>query len=137
MSSELNELKTFQAVVFSGLGEGEFFVNLYARNIRSALGITPYPGTLNLRLVGDPGEYLRALVRLRPTVIEPPAIPGARLGRVYAYPALLDSAVPVFIVRPEITTYKPDVIEVVAEARLRDLLNLNDGSVVSVSIEDP
>ena len=123
--------------MFSGLGEGEFFVNLYARNIRSALGITPYPGTLNLRLVEGVNEYVRVLGNLRPIVIEPPKIPGVVLGRVYAYPALLNSTVPVFIVRPEITAYKSDVVEVIAEVRLRDLLNLEDGDVVNISIEDP
>ena len=123
--------------MFSGLGEGEFFVNLYAKNIRSALGITPYPGTLNLRLVEGSDEYLRVLGNLRPVVIEPPRIPGIALGRVYAYPALLNSTVPVFIVRPEITAYKPDVVEVVAEVRLRDLLGLEDGDIVSIGIEDP
>jgi Domain of unknown function DUF120. len=33
--------------------------------------------------------------------------------------------------------YKGDVVEVIAEVRLRDLLNLNDGSEVLITIGDP
>jgi len=60
-----------------------------------------------------------------------------RLGKVLAYPALLNWTIEVYLVRPEITVYKGDVVEVIAEVRLRDLLNLNDGSEVLITIGDP
>ncbi len=131
--------REFKAIVFSGLGEGEFYVNLYARSLRTALGFTPYPGTLNLRIVSrdDVRGYLDELKGLRPLVIEPPKIQGVTLGKVLAYPATLNATVPVYIVRPELTTYKDDVIEVISEVRLRDLLNLSDGSEVLISVGDP
>ncbi|ADL19432.1 hypothetical protein ASAC_1027 [Acidilobus saccharovorans 345-15] len=127
-----------KAKVFSGLGEGEFFVNLYAKNIRKALGFSPFPGTLNLK-VEEPyvSALATALNRADPIMIDPPLVPGMRLGRVLAYPALLNYTIKVFIVRPEITVYKNDVIELVAEIKLRDLLNLTDGSEVTVTIEVP
>lgn len=127
-----------KARVFSGLGEGEFFVNLYAKNIRKALGFTPFPGTLNLKVEELYVDALsNTLSRIDPIIIEPPMVPGMRLGRVLAYPALLNCTVKVFIVRPEITVYKSDVIELIAEVKLRDLLNLTDGSEVLVTIETP
>jgi riboflavin kinase len=127
-----------KAKVFSGLGEGEFFVNLYAKNIRKALGFSPFPGTLNLK-VEEPyvSALTAALNKADPVIIDPPLVPGMTLGRVLAYPALLNYTVKVFIVRPEITVYKSDVIELVAEIKLRDLLNLTDGSEVTVTIEVP
>ncbi|MGC9210132.1 MAG: DUF120 domain-containing protein [Acidilobus sp.] len=129
--------KTFKAIVFSGVGEGEFFVNLYAESIRRTLGFTPYPGTLNLRVEDDVNEFNRTLRELEPRVIEPPQIKGMRLGRVLAYPAVLNWTVEVYIVRPEITIYREDVAEVIAEVRLRDLMNLVDGSRVEIGLGDP
>ncbi len=38
--------------VFSGLGEGKYYVSLqgYKKQFEEKLGFTPYPGTLNLRI---------------------------------------------------------------------------------------
>ena len=129
--------RSFRGVVFSGVGEGEFFVNLYAERIRAALGFTPYPGTLNLRIIDDVDGFNGALRALDPIILDPPNVSSMRLGKVFAYPALLNWTVDVYIVRPEITVYKGDVAEVISEYRLRDLLNLVDGSVVELSLADP
>ncbi len=128
--------KDFKGVVFSGIGEGEIFVSLYAKNIKAKLNINPYPGTLNIKILNNIDEFNAALSRLNPIVIEPPEIPGTKLGRVLAYPAVLNYTVNVFIVRPEITVYKRNVAEVIAEVRLRDELNLSDGSEVTISLPD-
>ncbi len=129
--------RSFRGVVFSGVGEGEFFVNLYAERIRAVLGFTPYPGTLNIRITEDAEGFNSALGALDPITLDPPVIEGMRLGRVLAYPAVLNWTVDVYIVRPEITVYKGGVAEVISEYRLRDLLNLVDGSIVEVSLADP
>ncbi len=129
--------KSFRGVVFSGVGEGEFFVNLYAEGIRRALGLNPYPGTLNVRVADDVEGFNSALRGMDPIVIEPPRVKGMRLGRVMAYPAVLNWTVDVYIVRPEITVYRGDVAEIVSDVRLRDLLNLTDGSVVEIGLGDP
>jgi len=63
---------TYKGIVFSGVGEGEFFVNLYADNIKRTLGIVPYPGTLNLRIKDNVESFNESLRSLRPIVIEPP-----------------------------------------------------------------
>jgi len=34
---------TYKGIVFSGVGEGEFFVNLYADNIKEDAGHSPLP----------------------------------------------------------------------------------------------
>lgn len=119
--------------VFSGLGEGGFYVSIYAKQFRNTLGFTPYPGTLNIRINGDPSSVRRCLeeggVR-----VEPPGIPGVKLGAVRVYPAWL-RGVEVYIVRPDITVYRYDVIEVIAKTYLRGLLGLRDGDEVEVEIE--
>ncbi|MEB3779652.1 MAG: CTP-dependent riboflavin kinase [Desulfurococcales archaeon] len=125
----------FTATVFSGLGEGEFYVSIYAKRFREKLGITPYPGTLNTR-IEDPGEvrvFNECLKNAKNTYIEPPVIPGARLGAVYAYRAEIEG-LDAWIVRPVITAYKGDVVEFISEEYLRGLLFLNDGDKVRFRI---
>jgi riboflavin kinase len=119
--------------VFSGLGEGGFYVSIYSKEFKRALGFTPYPGTLNIRINGDVAEIKRCLesggVR-----VEPPRIPRVKLGAVRVYPAWL-KGVHVYVVRPDITVYKYDVLEVIANVYLRGLLGLSDGDEVEVEVE--
>ena len=130
----MEECGGFRAKVFSGVGEGEFYVSLYAKRFREALGIAPYPGTLNTRLVERVEEFNECLKRVGGVVIEPPEIPGARLGRVRVYRARING-VPVYIVRPEITVYDAAVAEIISEEYLRGLLNLKDGDTVVIDLE--
>ncbi|MEB3862107.1 MAG: DUF120 domain-containing protein [Desulfurococcales archaeon] len=126
--------RVFRGTVFSGRGEGSFYVSIYARNIRKALGFTPYPGTLNVRIdEGLVGEYVSCLGKLEPVRIEPPRIPGARLGGVMAYRASL-MGVESWIVRPDITFYRDDVAEFLAQVYLRKRLGLSDGDVVEFTL---
>ncbi|GBF09447.1 riboflavin kinase [Aeropyrum pernix] len=127
----------FEGTVFSGLGHGSFYVSIYARNLRRALGYTPYPGTLNLR-VGDAAERLAGCIeRARGVRIEPPHIPGERLAAVLAFPVEIEGGVRGHIVRPEITVYKGDVVEIVADVYLRDVLKISDGDKVRFRLLDP
>lgn len=129
--------RPFRAVVFSGLGEGEFYVSIYSRGFRLKLGITPYPGTLNARLVEDDvRDFNDCLSRIRGVRVDPPPIPGAKLAPVIAYKASV-SGYPAWIVRPMITVYKRDVVELIADVRLRDLLGLSDGSTIEIYLDDP
>lgn len=126
--------KYYEARVFSGIGEGEFYVSLYAKSFREKLGINPYPGTLNTWLLeGHREEFNRCLKTLGPVIVEPPKIPGARLGSVLAWKALVNG-VDSFIVRPIITVYREDVVELISEKYLRGLLGISDGDIVSIRI---
>ena len=131
------ECGPFHGEVFTGLGEGEFYVSIYGKQIRLKLGMTPYPGTLNVKVKDSMQvETLNSCLRgIEPIVIEPPKIPGAQLGEVYAYRASLNRF-PVWIVRPAITAYKGDVVEFISNVHLRTRLNLSDGSIVEFTVED-
>ncbi len=123
----------FRGEVFSGRGEGSFYVSIYARSFRRKLGFTPYPGTLNVRLVEGIDEYNDCVRMLPKTVIEPPQIEGARLARVVVYRVYVNGY-PAFAVRPEITVYRNDVVEVIAPEYLREKLRLKDGDTVYIGI---
>ncbi|MEB3757312.1 MAG: CTP-dependent riboflavin kinase, partial [Desulfurococcales archaeon] len=106
MSHDEKTEVTVRGRVFSGLGEGEFYVNLYARNFRRALGFTPYPGTLNVRVAPEHVETLnKRLKEATPIIVSPPPIQGLKLGKVYLFKAFLFD-ITVYIVRPEYTVYK-------------------------------
>ncbi len=123
---------SIEAVVFSGRREGSFYVSIYAKNFRKALGFTPYPGTLNARITrrDHVDRYVECLARAKRVRVEPPRIPGARLGGVIVYRSMI-MGVDAWIVRPDITHYKNDVVEFIAPVYLRKRLNLEDGSKIT------
>jgi len=121
--------------VFSGLGEGEFYVSIYSKSFRIKLGVNPYPGTLNTRLIEDVELFNQCLEHMQKTVVEPPRIEGVKLAPVLAYPAYLNGY-PSWIVRPEITVYKKEVVEIIADTSLRELFNLEDGDLVEIELRE-
>ena len=126
----------FTGRVFSGVGEGSFYVSLYSKKFLEKLGFRPYPGTLNLRLVNDVEAFNSCLSMARYIIVEPPYIPGVRLGAVYAYPVEVDGYFnpTTFMVRPVITIYKSDVVELIADSSIREALHLVDGDLVRFRI---
>ncbi len=127
--------KPFSGEVFSGRGEGAFYVSIYAKSFRRVIGYTPYPGTLNIRLKSrEDVEIFNECISMIPKkIVEPPKVEGARLARVIVFPILVNGY-PAWGVRPEITVYKNDVVEVVADKFLREMLGLKDGDTVYISL---
>ena len=99
-SGECHSRRT-RGVVFSGRGEGSFYVSIYARSFEEVLGFRPFPGTLNIRLQADIERF---------------------------------NAWDVFIVRPKITHYRSDVVEIVSKEYLRGELKIKDGDVVEIEV---
>ncbi len=127
--------RQYHGTVFTGRGEGSFYVSIYAREFRRVLGFTPYPGTLNVKLDdGIVDEFNICLEKMPKHIIEPPRIEGAKLARVYVYPARINGY-SAWIVRPEITVYSKNVVEIIADKYLRKFLGLEDGDEVSISFD--
>ncbi len=128
------ECGVFRGVVFSGRGEGSFYVSIYAKEFRRTLGFTPYPGTLNVRLYREDALRFNQCLSIVPKkIIEPPRIEGMKLARVIAFP-LVVNGVRAWGIRPEITVYKNDVVEIISERYLRRELEVDDGSEVYISL---
>jgi riboflavin kinase len=122
-------------VVVSGLSEGAFYISLegYRRAIEEALGFTPYPGTLNVRLERQSLPYRMYLDSL-PGILIPGFSNGIRTyGAVKAFRARI-RGVEGAVVMPERTHHPTDVIEVVAPVKLRDVLGLKDGDRIEIEI---
>lgn len=135
-SGECHSRRT-RGVVFSGRGEGSFYVSIYARSFEEVLGFRPFPGTLNIRLQADIERFNECLERAGGVVVVPPKIEGAKLGEVLVFKARLIRGFDswdVFIVRPKITHYRSDVVEIVSKEYLRGELKIKDGDVVEIEV---
>ncbi len=125
-----------RGVVFTGFGEGKFYMSLegYRSQIREKLGFDPYPGTLNVRLHPQYIKY-RLMLELLPGITIEGFSNGKRTyGRVKAFRASLQG-VSGAVLLIERSSYGPDVVEFISPVKVRDLLKLKDGDEVVILVE--
>jgi riboflavin kinase len=128
-------------VITSGMGEGRHYISLsgYMEQFEERLGYEPFPGTLNVDLDEES-------VRSRSAVSSLPGVPidgwedeERTFGPATCYDATVeyggDAAETAHIIVPERTHHDETQLEVIAPVRLRDALGLEDGDVVTVSVE--
>ncbi|WP_407391398.1 DUF120 domain-containing protein [Methanobrevibacter sp.] len=114
--------------VTTGLGKAAFFLSqeFYTKEFKKNLGFIPYPGTLNV-IVSE--EYLDEISEIKNTC-ENIIKPDEGFGAVKYIEAKLNDIVEGAIVFPAKTTHEENYLEFIAESKLRDELNLNDGDIV-------
>lgn len=124
-----------RGVVVSGLGEGKYYLSIehYCNYVKNYLGFRPYPGTLNVKLLGGLNRSLViGLARYR----IPEFSDGMRTyGSALLVPCRLNGHEPCALIFPSRTHHSPDIIEVISPFYLRGLLNLRDGDEVTVEVE--
>ena len=128
---------TLEGTVFTGLGEGAYYVSKdgYRRQFIERLGFDPYPGTLNIKLATDYDIQARMELENYPAI----EIQGFRderrtYGPVRCYPAVINNQVRGAVVFARRSHYDLSVIEIVAPVNLRSKLKLRDGSRVRVEV---
>ena len=117
--------------VFSGGGEGKKFLELpwVKQQITEKLGFTPYPGTLNVKLTEESAKRRKLLEKTHTITICPAE--GYCTGLLFkAFIGILECA----IVVPEVAGYPNDLLEIIASVKLRETLQLEDGSEVTVTV---
>ncbi len=121
--------------VFSGVGEGRYYVSLegYRRQFREKLGFDPYPGTLNLRIPREEMYFRRRLDEEEGILIEGFSTADRTFGEVKAFKCRI-RGIDCAAVLPKRTHYPADVLEIIAPVKLRDVLGLRDGDVVEVEV---
>ena len=126
---------TIQGRVFTGLGEGAYYVSLegYRRQFRSKLGFDPFPGTLNIQLLNEADisefQLLKATIGLE---IQGFVNGDRSFGPVACYSVTVNGQRIAAILLIERTHHHPDVVEVIAPINLREKLNLSDGDIVTL-----
>ena len=116
--------------VFTGTGEGKKYLTLpwVKHQLEEALGYTPYPGTLNLRLSKQTATHRKLLETPNATRIQPAK--GYSTGILHkAHISTVECA----IIIPENPTYPRDYLEIIAADYLREKLKLKDGDTITVT----
>jgi riboflavin kinase, archaea type len=127
---------SINAMVFSGLSEGSYYMSMegYRKQFRSKLGFDPFPGTLNLRVTKDSMVERRQLGSHPFVAIDGFADKERTFGGARCYPVMVSGKVRGAIVVPIRAHYGEDVIEIIAPENLRRRFRLKDGDVVEVQV---
>lgn len=128
---------TLEGTVFTGLGEGAYYVTKehYRQQIVEKLGFEPYPGTLNLKLSSDYDIKTRMELDAYPAV----EVKGFKnedrtFGLVKCYPAVIGGRVKGALITALRSHYDTSVLEIIAPVCLRKHLGLKDGNKVKVEV---
>ena len=116
--------------VTTGLGKAAYFLSqdFYTREFKKNCGFVPFPGTLNV-IVDD--SYLDEIGEIKENC-ENIIKPDEGFGAVKYISATLNDEIEGAIVFPAKTTHEENYLEFIADVKLRDELNLEDGDVVSI-----
>ncbi|MBI4167441.1 MAG: CTP-dependent riboflavin kinase [Candidatus Aenigmarchaeota archaeon] len=124
--------------VFSGLGEGGFYVTMpgYRKQFVRKLGFDPYPGTLNVRLGTERDIDAKSELDGIPAVqIEGFTDAKRTYGGASCYKATINGVEAAVLVI-ERTHHPADVIEIISPHFLRKKLKLKDGSEVKILLKN-
>jgi riboflavin kinase len=128
---------TLEGVVFTGLGEGAYYISKerYRKQFMEKLGFDPYPGTLNLKLTTDYDAKTRSELEAYPAIeIEGFRNEDRTFGPVRCYPAIIQNDVKGALITALRSHYDASVVEVIAPVFLRKHLKLKDGHKVKVEV---
>ncbi|UIP00753.1 DUF120 domain-containing protein [Halobaculum sp. CBA1158] len=133
---------SLSGTVTSGMGEGRHYIQLsgYHEQFIERLGYEPFPGTLNV-------DLSEAAVRARAGLDSVDGVPidgweddERTFGPATCYAAEVrvddGSFTPAHVIVPERTHHDEDQLEVIAPAKLRDELGIDDGDEVRVRVTD-
>lgn len=125
--------------VSSGIGEGRYYVEKYHEFFERNLDMHPFPGTLNVRLLGDKDVMLRKQIEMQGGVLLRGFSDETRsFGDVFAFHVSLargepDSIeVPACFLKIARTHYDESVIEIISSHELRAVLKLADDDFVRI-----
>jgi riboflavin kinase len=127
---------TLRGRLFTGLGEGAYYVRLegYRKQFRKRLGFDPFPGTLNLELLSSVDITEFQLLKATIGIEIQGFVSGDRsFGPVACYYATINSQEKAAILVIERTHHHPNVVEVIAPINLREQLKISDGDIVTIT----
>lgn len=128
---------TLEGVLFTGLGEGAYYVTKegYRKQFIEKLGFDPYPGTLNLKLTSEYDIKTRAELEAYPAIeIQGFKNESRTYGPVRCYPAIINNKEKGAVVYALRSHYNASVLEIIAPTFLRGRLKLKDGNKVKVEV---
>ena len=128
---------TLEGVLFSGLGEGAYYVTKegYRKQFMERLGFDPYPGTLNIKLTTEYDIKSLSELEAYPAVeLEGFKDESRTFGPVKCYPAIINNKAKGVVIYALRSHYGSSVLEIVSPTFLRSHLKLKDGNKVKVEL---
>ena len=124
----------FEGSVFSGLGEGAYYIRQggYRKQFVEKLDFDPYPGTFNLRVRKEDQEDVRML-EVSPFILIEGFTDGNRsFGPAKCFHGKIGDRFTCALIAPVRTHYEGDVVEIISSEYLRKALHTKDGDMVKV-----
>jgi riboflavin kinase len=124
----------FEGSVFSGLGEGAYYISQegYRKQFVEKLGFVPYPGTFNLRVRKEDQEDVRLLEASPFILIEGFTNGNRSFGPAKCFQGKIAEKFPCALISPVRTHYEGDVVEIISSEYLRKALHAKDGDTIKV-----
>jgi riboflavin kinase len=124
----------FEGTVFSGLGEGAYYMSQegYRKQFVEKLGFEPYPGTFNLRVRKENQEDVRMLEASPFILIEGFTNGNRSFGPAKCFHGKIADKFTCALISPVRTHYQGDVVEIISSEYLRKALHAKDGDAVKV-----
>lgn len=134
MKSSTSEFVAIKGRITEGLKESRLFTHIpwVREQFITKLGIDPYPGTLNLELIDNQDiEKLKEIKRRKGIEIIP-ADPGFCSAKCFH--VLVCGKIKGALIIPQVPDYPESKVEIISSDRIRDVLPLELGDLVSVEI---
>lgn len=126
---------TITGQLFTGMGDGQYYMKIYQPHFKAKLGFTPYPGTLNLKISTADGLKTMQKIRAMPGIeIEEFTNKGRIFGGVKCFRAKIAGKIDGALIVPYRTHYGHDVAELIAPEKIKQKLNLKEGDSVKVEV---
>ncbi|MDP6048072.1 MAG: CTP-dependent riboflavin kinase [Candidatus Bathyarchaeota archaeon] len=125
----------FEGAIFSGMYQGGYYISQpgYRDQIRELLGFNPFPGTLNVRLVGDYRGSRLALEGWPVVILKGFQSEDRAFGGAQCYPLMVNGVVDGALIVADRSRYDLSVMEVIAPIELRKRFGLEDGDLVKLT----
>lgn len=125
---------TLTGKIVSGVKQGAFFTQLdwFQSQCRDKLGFEPYAGTLNLEISTDDVPVVESFEHEAEIEFIPP---DSEFCSGKAFPVLVEGIrAAVVIPAEEVRVHEKNIIELISDQRLKDVLNVDDGDFVNLTI---
>ncbi|MFC2031943.1 DUF120 domain-containing protein [Chloroflexota bacterium] len=117
-----------------GLKESSFFTHLpwVREQFKTKLGIDPYPGTLNLDIIGaEDAEKLKKIKKQKGIEIIPTE---AGFCSAKCFHVLVNGKLKGSLIIPQVPGYPESKLEIISSDKIRDVLSLKVGDLVTVEV---
>jgi len=145
MSCKRNELSeillekgqlSLNGIVVSGMMEGRYYIGLadYSDRIEAKLGFRPFPGTLNIKLVGmEDIACKERLSAMKGIEVEGFRKGGRTFGAIRCFHCTIRGIVGAVVI-PERTHYGIQIVELISPFNLREKMGLSNGDSIEVQV---